>query len=386
MKASPSMQIPNPGAQKSAGPEQHLYWLDWMRFLAALSVVTTHARGSWVEWGRLEPLYQTKIAAIFFALTRIGAESVTVFFVLSGFLVGGKVMDRVLKGSFDARSYAIDRFSRIWTPLIPSLLLTAAIAHFVGRTVSGWEFLGNLFGLQTSWCESFAGNVPLWSLAYEIWFYVLAGCAAVALTSRSAGRLWACLGLTLGMALFTRLETVFLFCWLLGAFGFGFRYVKRVRVVAFLGIALTGVGYVFSQLNTKTVSMDIHSLALLVPSKQISTLILCLGLALVLPGLIRLQPTNRFAASVERLGSRCAAFSYTLYLTHDPVIVIWEHLMPERFTCMSLFSILCYFAKVFSCLLVAWLLYLPFEARTATVRKWLRARVTSTTMPSSVVL
>ena len=33
-----------------------------------------------------------------------------------------------------------------------------------------------------------------------------------------------------------------------------------------------------------------------------------------------------------------------------------------------------YLLKIFSCIAVAWLLYLPFEARTATVRKWLHGR------------
>ena len=71
----------------------HLYWLDWLRFTAALMVVAIHSRGgTWVEWGRLTEASQTKLVAIFFAITRTGSESVLVFFVLSGFLVGGKVI------------------------------------------------------------------------------------------------------------------------------------------------------------------------------------------------------------------------------------------------------------------------------------------------------
>ena len=98
--------------------KEHLHWLDWLRFTAALMVVMVHARGAnWVEWGRLEETSRTKLVAVFFALTRTGSEWVTVFFVLSGFLVGGKVLERVAKGTFDLRVYAIDRFSRIWVPL-----------------------------------------------------------------------------------------------------------------------------------------------------------------------------------------------------------------------------------------------------------------------------
>src|ERR1035438_8094589 len=83
-----------------AEAKEHLYWLDWLRFTAALMVVATHARGgNWVEWARLDAACRTKVVAVFFAMTRAGSEWVTVFFVLSGFLVGGKVLDRAMKGS-----------------------------------------------------------------------------------------------------------------------------------------------------------------------------------------------------------------------------------------------------------------------------------------------
>ena len=104
-------------------PRQHFWWLDWVRFAAAFMVVATHARGStWVEWGRLPSANQTNPAAVFFALTRAGTEWVTVFFVLSGFLVGGKVLEQVRDGTFSSRDYAFDRISRIWIPLIPALI------------------------------------------------------------------------------------------------------------------------------------------------------------------------------------------------------------------------------------------------------------------------
>lgn len=107
----------------------HLYWLDWLRFLAALMVVAAHARGgNWLEWGRLAEASQTKLVAVFFALTRAGTESVLVFFVLSGFLVGGKMIERLIDGTFDLRTYLIDRVSRIYTPLAPALCWSALVA------------------------------------------------------------------------------------------------------------------------------------------------------------------------------------------------------------------------------------------------------------------
>lgn len=46
-------QSPNPtlASASIAQNRGHLYWLDWLRFVAAFMVVAIHARGNtWVEW------------------------------------------------------------------------------------------------------------------------------------------------------------------------------------------------------------------------------------------------------------------------------------------------------------------------------------------------
>src|SRR5690348_12598197 len=76
-------------------PGEHLFWLDWLRFGAAFVVVMCHARGSnWVSWGKLAQSHQTRLSAVCFAVTRPGLEAVVVFFALSGFLVGGRLIER----------------------------------------------------------------------------------------------------------------------------------------------------------------------------------------------------------------------------------------------------------------------------------------------------
>ena len=91
-------------------PGKHFYWLDWLRFGAALAVVLCHARpNNWAVWADLDGHYKNWLTGAFFGLMRPGVEAVVVFFVLSGFLVGGKVLDRMMKGTFDIRAYAVDR-------------------------------------------------------------------------------------------------------------------------------------------------------------------------------------------------------------------------------------------------------------------------------------
>src|SRR5690348_8364135 len=149
----------------------HYEWLDLVRFVAALLVVAGHVRGTvFREYSALATDSRNLAVASFFALSRLGHEAVIVFFVLSGFLVGGRAFERIAQGRFAAGDYAIDRITRIWVPLIPALVLGTAIASGPAGPV---EWAGNLLGLQHVLVEPLGGNAPLWSLAYEIWFYAL---------------------------------------------------------------------------------------------------------------------------------------------------------------------------------------------------------------------
>jgi peptidoglycan/LPS O-acetylase OafA/YrhL len=91
-------------------------------------VLLVHVRGgTWVEYGALPEDQRTWLILAFFFATRLGHEAVMVFFVLSGFLVDGKIIGRLVKGSFRLPEYALDRTTRILIPLVPARIFTAAI-------------------------------------------------------------------------------------------------------------------------------------------------------------------------------------------------------------------------------------------------------------------
>ncbi|MBC7702011.1 MAG: acyltransferase [Massilia sp.] len=181
--------------------------LDLMRGIAAVLVCAGHLRNAtMVDLGSAKSpgLADT----VLYALTSLGHQSVMVFFVLSGYLVGGSVLTAGPR--FSWRNYAQARLSRLWTVLLPCLALTWAIdqtiVNLAPQVLSGayaalWHsapqpnhydaslstLLGNLVFLQTIKVPVFGSNGPLWSLANEFWYYVLFPLMLMAFAGRKTG-------------------------------------------------------------------------------------------------------------------------------------------------------------------------------------------------------
>ena len=177
--------------------------LDLVRGLSALLVMLGHLRGfvfeDYGDLGGVGPL--TKI---FYFATGLGHQAVMVFFVLSGYFVGGSVISGLINDRFSWVTYATARVTRLWMVLLPALLLTFCIdllgAHWNPNGYGGaWRerfmsgpsqlepvahggmtFLGNLGFLQDVLVPVYGTNGPLWSLANEFWYYVLFPLIAVA--------------------------------------------------------------------------------------------------------------------------------------------------------------------------------------------------------------
>ncbi len=168
--------------------------LDLLRGIASLLVCSQHLRHFlFVDFHELE--HHNLLHRLFYFLGALGHQSVVVFFVLSGFLVGGSVLESHQSGRWSWKLYAARRVSRLWAVLLPALLFTficdSVGRHFMPAAYHGsfheiyhlsftvpldlrWQtLLGNAFFLQTIYSNCFGTNSPLWSLAYEFWFYVL---------------------------------------------------------------------------------------------------------------------------------------------------------------------------------------------------------------------
>ena len=111
-------------------------------------------------------------------ILRFGQEAVIVFFVLSGFVIFANEHERALH----IRGYFFRRARRIYPPLLVALLLSTVIAASDERLRAAFslhELAATLLGLQDIAIlkpgvisDPYLGNAPLWSLSYEIAFYI----------------------------------------------------------------------------------------------------------------------------------------------------------------------------------------------------------------------
>src|ERR1700730_16114723 len=170
--------------------------LDMLRGLAALGVLVGHTRGFLIN-GYAATAPHSLFDQLFYFVNGLGHQSVIAFFALSGLLVGGPALRDIITGRWHWGPYMLRRLTRLWTVLIPALLLTWVLdtaggalgghagyeGAFYGESFSGPSpgqpadlslptFLANMLFVQTIVAPVFGSNGPLWSLANEFWYYI----------------------------------------------------------------------------------------------------------------------------------------------------------------------------------------------------------------------
>jgi peptidoglycan/LPS O-acetylase OafA/YrhL len=180
-------------------------FLNASRWIAAFMVVLYHARALvMVPYSDVTRQGQLPTRILYLA-SALGHEAVMVFFVLSGFLVGGLTLKRWRTRGVEIGNYYAHRFSRIYIVLIPALLVGWGLdsigvnylndtgiytnsGHFsmIPRRIGTARltpevFIANLAMLQGLFSfRTFGSNGPLWSLACEWWYYCIFAAAAAA--------------------------------------------------------------------------------------------------------------------------------------------------------------------------------------------------------------
>lgn len=357
--------------------KQHYYWLDLLRFVLALLVVMFHYRGFFFnEYCLLSDDEKNIFTQIFYFIGRLGNEPVIVFFVLSGFLVGGKALQRILNNDIDVKSFFIDRFTRIMLPLLATLLFMVVVAIILGTPIPFKDILGSLFSLQGI-LTGYGGNAPLWSLAYEVWFYIFIGCLMIICRGKNKKNiLIAFFVLTICISIFTKLETRYLLIMFMGTFSFLLprENIKYLKSKIFLLLILLGCSFVLSQLTSETRSLNLSAFSFL-EHKQISVFLAFISVLLV-HHLIVAKPKKRIWANIESVSSKFSDFSYTLYLTHFPLMYLLAYIGFPKSNPFNTISILYYIVEILISLVVAYLIYLVSEKQTPIVKKYIKRQLT----------
>jgi len=142
---------------------RRIFGLDILRASAILLVMYTHS------YVYLEKILPIKVADFFLV------DGVGIFFVLSGFLIGGILLETISRNDFEKKDL-INFWLRRWLRTLPNyfLILTVLVLFFSLRqpaVLPNWAsyfiFSQNLFKPHPNFFAE------AWSLAVEEWFYLL---------------------------------------------------------------------------------------------------------------------------------------------------------------------------------------------------------------------
>jgi peptidoglycan/LPS O-acetylase OafA/YrhL len=358
----------------------HSILISLFRGLAALIVVAAHVRAQTLPGLRSLPDPTLWYQAIAF-FTGFAHQAVVVFFLVSGWLVGGSLLNKLNQANA-IFIYCIDRITRLWMVLIPSFLVTLLFGalsgsvdltkfdHAIGNEYSTRTFVGNLFGLQDLQVPRFGGNFALWSLAFEMWYYVLFPLVLMAfLAPRKTTRVISAIGALILASQLSMLIWLYFSVWTLGVL------FSRIRIELdnfslFLLLAIFATVAVYFRL---TGEVDMFKNASFLQDLLYSFLFLVL-----LSSQQRKVNTNSPGVRLlKTVGEFWAKFSFTLYVIHVPLLMQIKYWMRNFFAIHSLSPekpshLAIYFAIVSVIVLFSYVFYLLFEAHTPKVRRFLK--------------
>ena len=379
----PSMSLPTLRYRTQSNLHDHPLQslaLALLRGVAALEVAAGHLRSE--IYPGLRGLQDPTLAYQAFAfVTGFAHQAVVVFFLISGWLVGGSLLNRLHQPGALA-SYAIDRATRLWTVLLPTMVLILLIGLVIGAAQPGpvdlspsndysaLSFIGNLLGLQTILVPNFGGNYALWSLTYETWYYVQFPLLALALFGQGRFRRAACAAaFVLLVIALPGMISMYFMLWLLGA---AFSRIELhcqngLRLV--LGILTLGL---FSYYRLTGSNNE------LVPESFVQDMICSVPLLLLLASLHQpVDPSAPRFLRINRVATFFSEFSFTLYVTHLPLIYLAIHLGRttigrEQLDPFAAPDYAVYGAILLALIGFAYLFYLAFERNTFRIRRVLK--------------
>jgi peptidoglycan/LPS O-acetylase OafA/YrhL len=304
-------------------------YLDLVRFCAAVLVVIAHFCQ-----------HDVVSDAAKHWLPQLGREAVVIFFVLSGFVIAYTSGVK----SVSLRQYMVARCARIYSVALPILLasiVAVALATLVfGKHVSDSYQLDKLY-IYVPMHLLFTGElwnlsqtppwlVPYWSLGYEVWYYVLFG----ALTY-SSGKVRLAL-VTIILLIMGHKLWLLLPVWMSGVYLY--RHQKDLNISAnlarfgwlmtLLALILYKAGGVDELLRAwGNAIWPFAGLQLGSADRYLADYTVC---AMIYLNFLFARQAGFATLQLASIPIRSvAAYTFTLYLIHAPVMAAWQAFYPH---------------------------------------------------------
>lgn len=379
---------------KGSLSEEASLFLNLVRAVACEMVVLGHF---------LTKYQPTPFDTLFRLGSTLGGASVLLFFVLSGFLISYSLIRKTENPQYGFRSYFVDRFCRIYSGLIPALILSAAIAAVIYAT--NYSYYSELSSMQSapsalsfgmtmfmlerfpvdffntllsptglsfplSEVTPFGFNGILWTLVLEWWIYMFFGALVIG-SLAFAGKRRKGLSYKIVISIATVLLGLLLvgfygefssliIVWFAGALmmlAFSSEAIRnrlsgdnaRVAVQLLFAVCLAGAAFaVYATFEWTNEFYNVYLGLALSACVFIAVVLLDLG---VLKWASKLMLYKLTAKTI----TTGAAYSYTLFLTHYPIIILlngldlpvnrWVMLIPILLLTNAVAFVIAYFTE-----------------------------------------
>ncbi|MBY0540641.1 MAG: acyltransferase [Campylobacterales bacterium] len=314
--------------------------LDYCRGLFATLVVFAHTYQI-----ILLPLIYDKNSVILKLVQFVAAYSVVGFILISGYSIASSLHNNYLKnqGKINIKEFIKKRVNRIVPPFLLSILVVICVVFCINYfSLNGseayllpdskyvpreqarydWELIiYNLFFLNSFIPEikNITMNGPLWSLNFEVYFYVLLSTFSFFLINNNLNNLQKNISIFIfigivGLQLFLNNKQFLylLIVFFIGALSYYISYYKKYNI-----LNLKKILFVISIVLLFFLIFKIHYFSPYT-SKGYKTMIL-ISIAMVLFYSIYLSKNNLY---LEKFFYSISKYSYTLYIIHFPLLLL----------------------------------------------------------------
>jgi len=291
-------------------------YLDTLRICAALSVLIYHVYFHWLPADKIT-----------IAFDRISHTAVIVFFVLSGYVIAYSTS----KKNNSANDYFIARFSKLYSVVLPALILTGIAEYFIkvfspelmlnyGRNQSVSHYIISTLFCNEIWFYSAAPqlNMPLWSLSFEFWYYVIFGFFHYRKFQKKYPLLAIAACLVAGPKILLMMPI-----WLFGYFAYKIPYRSIPNRFVNWYVIMISISFTFVLVYFVKPLSDLGTYPLVYASQFLTDWMIGAAIAI---GLYFLPTTDARAkmSNTALIIRKIADLTFPLYVLHLPLIVLWD--------------------------------------------------------------